>query len=133
MGDWHCVGGNDACSSWMDSGSKYQFLIHDSDLRKPGYVLRAVDRGDLLPILDPENDPATWACALRDLALAEAPWPGFSAKTATLHWYRMDPTAWRFEAHLDDKHIGRIWDIVIDDPAIALAMARAQLRETGWP
>ena len=127
VGGWHCVGDQTHhCDSF---GGMWWVKALAAG---PGSIDDAWRAGDLLPYLDPENDPATWACAKLDLALEEDPWPGFSLATASSHWYRLDSTAWRLEAYLGDKHVGRIYaDIDTDDPATALAMARAQLRVVG--
>ena len=99
--------------------------------------------GDLLPNLDPENDPATWACALRDLALAVGGMGlGLDPTRYDATWNVDDPrhrwpsqkSGWvlscqhrEASAFHRKRHFSFAFTVV--DPATALAMARAQLRE----
>ena len=91
--------------------------------------VEARDWGDLLPDLDPEGDPATWACALRDLALAV----NWTAEQPNLAWFLSPPTVhgagiWTLHATPNISYGFGLIDIGCDRPT-ALAMARAQLRE----
>jgi len=107
-------------------------------------ICEALDRGDLLPNVDPA-DRATWACLLEDLAEAlgdrfERPVAANDAITAYV-WKTnccdgredsIEMLQWRLEAHTFQ---GLVWvfhfdyDIDTDDPAEALVRARIQVRE----
>lgn len=78
VGEWQCVGDHAETPTWLASGGPRSALdmdwptgehtlFPDVGRRSPA-LQRALVAGDLLPNLDPENDPATWACVKRDLA-----------------------------------------------------------------
>jgi hypothetical protein len=103
---------------------------------------RRLCEGDLLPDVDPE-DVATWACCLADLAealdLVNPSLPKYDFVTG--HAWRSN--AWEHDFHGDkfrwwiDVHTsaGHAWSHRFDelettrDPALALVLARIQLRE----
>lgn len=97
---------------------------------------KALADGDLLPNLDP-SDTATWACALRDLAEAAA--PNGVAAVCSITWLRRRRgwgplRTWRLviDGIAAKGAAPGIYDFQlgsIDDPATALATARAQRRE----
>ena len=96
-----------------------------------------VKDGHLLPNLDPK-DPATWACVKHDLAVARYPaatspylvgWRQTRRRPAKGVLYWTLSVYWR--AGTNDGVVGEAhhFGVDTDDPATALAMARAQLRE----
>lgn len=86
--------------------------------------VEARDRGDLLPNLDPENDPATWACALRDLADAAGVEHGIYG-TGFLWSHNAEAGAWTLDYNGES---GVSFFIDSDDPATALATALTRAR-----
>ena len=88
----------------------------------------AYENGDLLPNVDPE-DTATWACLLRDLAEAAGMYPS----AANLIWYQYWGSWWlasRIFGGLGTKDVQRLVTTDTNDPALALVLARIQLRKT---
>jgi len=89
-----------------------------------------IDEGDLLPVVDPVADPATWACLLHDLALAIFKVSGVKPDLA--------PGGLLWRPHRGDRWIleepnGTVGHVMIgertEDPARALVLARIQLQE----
>ena len=84
---------------------------------------------DLLPNID-TADAATWACLMQDVATALGLPPGLGYR-----WFGGPGTGWelqvftRHHVHRDEK--ASFIDIHADDPALALVLARIQLREKG--
>lgn len=74
-------------------------------------------QGDLLPVVDP-SDVATWACLLLDLALAM-----FRAEEA-----EPDLVPGGLVKNIGHANLGE----AVGDPAMALVLARIQLREGGF-
>lgn len=119
VGGWQCVQDNRVVPSrWVRAPGIAYHVQHESDPE----VRCARDAGDLLPNLDPIGDPATWACALRDLA--EAMWPGENHVNASLRRYKGQ---WLFGIVGTSRNV--IIRVDTDDPAEALALARASLYE----
>lgn len=89
-----------------------------------GMLLLAMERGGLLPVLDPEEDPATWACALRDLANSGEKELMFShLEPGGLMWFKGPHDNWNL---VDKKNIRHIYfSIDADEPKLALVMAKA--------
>lgn len=82
--------------------------------------------GSLIPNLDPHNDPATWACAKRDLAQAAAP----TLVGAELTWF-CDERGWWLLGRGFTRAVCPCFpriDPNFDHPT-ALTIARASLRE----
>lgn len=84
-------------------------------------------RGDLLPLVDPA-DIATWSCLLQDLGSALG-----LPRALGYRWFGGPGTGWELHAFTRDevhRHDGAPFiDIDTDDPALALVLARIQLRE----
>lgn len=104
-----------------------------------GTTLDQNDAGFLLPNVDP-SDTATWACLLRDLAEA-ADGTGYIAGGTLAYlgalWRRRsDPgVAWWWELIVHTSESGVVFTqthpftLDTEDPAIALVLARIELRE----
>jgi len=88
---------------------------------------QAVERGDLLPNVDP-TDIATWACLLQDLAQARGLSDCFG-----LTWRRMTSTRWEVSGYERRGAVFSCQSVEFNtdtyDPAEALVRARIQLRE----
>jgi len=86
---------------------------------------QAMSSGDLLPNLDPESDPASWACALVDLY--QTCWPRKKPRTPLWEkdergWFLIDPS-------MPTKAVSAFFNITADDPAAALVLAKISLLE----
>ncbi len=86
----------------------------------------AHEAGNLLPNVDPE-DVATWACLLSDLAQALVG----EDDVLDVAWRRATSAHWRAAVTLGAGHrvLNYPFDIDTDDPALALVLARIQMRE----
>ncbi len=93
--------------------------------------LDAKSNGDKLPLLDPENDPATWACAKKEMAEALG-WPSY----INIGWWKMRQGFWQLHGSCSDEtrqedgkySSKRFHGIETDDPIKAFLKARASLR-----
>jgi len=88
--------------------------------------------GDLLPNVDPK-DVATWACCLADLAQA-LDWPHYQ----NVGWWKLRAGWWHLHGSCCDEtrqeegkfHSKSFRDLPeTEDPALALVLARIQIRE----
>jgi len=80
--------------------------------------------GDLLPNVDP-TDTATWACLLHDLATAaQIPLEPYS----TVCWEPGENGVWVLYSFACGPTDSRHFNVDTDDPAVALVLARIQLR-----
>ena len=97
---------------------------------------------DLLPNVDP-SDTATWACLLDDMRRALG-WLVAEGEVCNLwwgqppegppEWTSVHPRGWRLERYTDRARSSasqgfRFFDIDTNDPALALVLARIQVRE----
>lgn len=88
-----------------------------------------IDDGDLLPNVNP-LDTATWACLLRDLAIA-ASGLTFNHTGLDCIWERRGACwmfSWRSYSGFQGSTLFTFHD-PIEDPALALVLARIQLRQ----
>jgi hypothetical protein len=154
VGDWLCWSGGDDDPSWVDVTNRHGF---NSPFTYT-FDQKTLKIGDLLPKVDP-SDAATWACLLRDLAEAvpvdswfhaegphEPTWLGPSQMHHfNLSWaqssrgeefnYGLTATCRRINSDPNDCAESTTYyrRFVFDhdvDPAMALVLARIQLRET---
>jgi hypothetical protein len=107
-------------------GTIRRIIVHSSEATRDDQGEHA--RGDLLPLVDP-TDTATWACLLQDLASALGLPQGFGYR-----WFGCPSTGWELHVFTPDG-VQRVdgapfIDIDASDPALALVLARIQLRET---
>lgn len=120
--------------------SGYQFIspsrvVHTNNAHEGGHLAHLdvlARRGDLLPSVDPA-DTATWACLLLDLATAAKVEP---LENLCLSWQRANATEWQWvidsrRARRNVNHVeyGFSTSITTENPALALVLARIELRE----
>lgn len=99
------------------------------ECKSKGAFDRAFDAGDLLPSVDPE-DAATWACLLKDLAMACFNDKNPLGSLEPLHgltWVQTGQKSWELGdgRGVASKH----FSIETDDPGEALVFALIELRE----
>jgi hypothetical protein len=149
VGGWICLGEDDEGPKWSHPDPRVRADPPPQWTRCFDGELKA---GDLLPNVDPA-DTATWACLLADLAQA---WnctepqnhknvPRTLSLQGGLAWYSMEPGCWvltdgrtsagfgrdatacEYLAHFTSVQMET--GIDTDDPALALVLARIQVRE----
>ncbi len=136
VGGWRCLGaGNEDGSVWSTGADAPSF-----DITARGYVSwafridlaevrRLIAAGYLLPRIDPA-ETATWACVKADLA--KALWGGREPIEVTFGRTRHGEWELSLHANPADMHMidfDHIFRVDTDDPALALVLARIQLRE----
>ncbi len=131
-GRW-CVYGGDLGSGVNLLNPRYALDYRENKFAEPG---------DLLPDLDPADD-ATWVCALRDLhraLLAKLQTEGIDHSdrgfVTGLQFYQLAGSKRQWVLRYEQAVLGTVDHVFVlgetpTDTSIALAMARAQLRENG--
>jgi len=149
IGNLLCV--NDLCAgghiAWRFAcGAELRYFPSQGWIRSKSKLLPSDDflsDGDLLPLPGPA-DHATWACLLADLArakmpgLPEPPWNSVSWYPSPKGWaisvqlvkrHKSKFGPWSSRASADWRRYFNVNGTDIPDPAEALVLARAQLRE----
>ena len=139
VGGWICLGKD---FYWVappgaDVGNRDEHRHSYRCVLQSSLTFDRAEPGDLLPNVDP-TDHATWACLLADLIEAA----GLPSEQNGVAWrpvwkwtsdYPTDKVLvhWQLLVWLDgDEAVRTFRDITTRDPALALVLARIQLRET---